>query len=346
LCAGNDNGSLSTNVLLQETDSKADSEYLDLIADQVLVTASLGVLQSGLIEFDPPLPPWKHESIHRLGFGLINKIVLEFPRVFWSNDDHFGVLPLNDSTSAGRFYTFWNLANAMGKPVLVGLAVGNAAYEYERLPHDELVAHAMQILRSIFGTDVPNPLQTFCTRWHEEKFARGSYSFIKVGGSGSDYDGLMRPVGNTLFFAGEATNKHHPATVPGAYLSGVRAAGRMHRNNLPSAYVWKKPPKAGRRRLAVRVKGTEWNNLSSQISDTASAEKLRDEELTSQRKKRGLRQNYIDPATNRLNIMAEKHRFILSLPCLALFQFASYYLISVFWFGLIYYLFLLFLYFS
>jgi hypothetical protein len=50
---------------------------------------------------------------------------------------------------------------------------------------------------------------------------------VKVGASGEDYDAIAKPVGNSLFFAGEATNRYHPATVPGAYLSGVRAAGRM-----------------------------------------------------------------------------------------------------------------------
>ncbi len=43
----------------------------------------------------------------------------------------------------------------------------------------------------------------------------------------TEYDDLARPISNRLFFAGEATNRHHPATVPGAYLSGVRAAGVM-----------------------------------------------------------------------------------------------------------------------
>ncbi len=41
-----------------------------------------------------------------------------------------------------------------------------------------------------------------------------------------DYDELSRNVGR-LYFAGEATNKEHPATVPGALLSGLRAAGEI-----------------------------------------------------------------------------------------------------------------------
>lgn len=43
-------------------------------ADQVVVTTPLGVLKSGTIDFDPPLPHWKRGAIDRMGFGLLNKV--------------------------------------------------------------------------------------------------------------------------------------------------------------------------------------------------------------------------------------------------------------------------------
>lgn len=36
---------------------------------------------------------------------------------------------------------------------------------------------------------------------------------------------LARPVSDRVFFAGEACNRHFPATVHGAYSSGLRTAG-------------------------------------------------------------------------------------------------------------------------
>ena len=45
-----------------------------LNADQVIVTAPLGVLKEGSIQFEPPLPEWKTGAIDRLGFGLLNKV--------------------------------------------------------------------------------------------------------------------------------------------------------------------------------------------------------------------------------------------------------------------------------
>jgi len=34
-----------------------------------------------------------------------------------------------------------------------------------------------------------------------------SYSFVKLGSSGSDYDEMAEPASDRLFFAGEATNR-------------------------------------------------------------------------------------------------------------------------------------------
>ena len=42
--------------------------------DAVIVTASLGVLKRGGIQFSPALPERKLGAIKRLGFGVLNKV--------------------------------------------------------------------------------------------------------------------------------------------------------------------------------------------------------------------------------------------------------------------------------
>ncbi|CAG5094092.1 Oidioi.mRNA.OKI2018_I69.XSR.g13240.t3.cds, partial [Oikopleura dioica] len=51
-----------------------------------------------------------------------------------------------------------------------------------------------------------------------------SYSFIKLGSTGKDYDKMAEPASDRLFFAGEATNRDRSDS---PYLSGVREAARI-----------------------------------------------------------------------------------------------------------------------
>ena len=44
--------------------------------DVALCTVPLGVLKKGDIEFVPELPQRKKDAIHRLGFGLLNKVAI------------------------------------------------------------------------------------------------------------------------------------------------------------------------------------------------------------------------------------------------------------------------------
>jgi monoamine oxidase len=66
--------------------------------------------------------------------------------------------------------------------------------------------------------------------WAADPFARGAYSYVRVGGMPLQAD-LAQPVANTLFFAGEATELlGHQATVHGALFAGTRAADEVLRS--------------------------------------------------------------------------------------------------------------------
>ncbi|MBX3055973.1 MAG: FAD-dependent oxidoreductase [Anaerolineae bacterium] len=194
--------------------------------DRAILTVPLGVLQKGSITFSPPLPPWKQTAINRLRMGVLNKTCLRFPRQFWEQDvELIGRM----AAPKGEWAEFLNIAYYTGQPVLVGFNVAHVGRALEPLPDEEIVAGMMGALRGMYGRAVPNPDAWLITRWQSDPFAYGSYSFIPPGASGEDYLALARPVAGRLFFAGEATNRAHPATVHGAYLSGVRAAGEVMR---------------------------------------------------------------------------------------------------------------------
>ncbi|KAL1104177.1 hypothetical protein V6Z11_D04G049400 [Gossypium hirsutum] len=196
--------------------------------DAVLITVPLGCLKAGAIKFSPPLPQWKHSSIQQLGFGVLNKVVLEFPEVFWDDTvDYFGVTA-EETDSRGHCFMFWNVQKTVGAPVLIALVAGKAAIDGQTMSSSDHVNHAVLILRKLFGeASVPDPVASVVTDWGRDPFSYGAYSYVAIGASGEDYDMLGRPVENCLFFAGEATCKEHPDTVGGAMLSGLREAVRL-----------------------------------------------------------------------------------------------------------------------
>ncbi|GAB2267722.1 hypothetical protein Dimus_002704 [Dionaea muscipula] len=196
--------------------------------DAVFITVPLGCLKAESVKFSPPLPPWKLASIRRLGFGILNKVVLEFPEVFWDDTvDYFGATA-EDTVQRGHCFMFWNVKKTVGAPVLIALVVGKSAVDGQSMSSSSHVNHALAILRKLFGeASVPNPVATAVTDWGRDPFSYGAYSYVAIGASGEDYDILGRPIDNCLFFAGEATCKEHPDTVGGAMMSGLREAVRV-----------------------------------------------------------------------------------------------------------------------
>ncbi|CCG81016.1 putative Flavin-containing amine oxidase [Taphrina deformans PYCC 5710] len=201
-------------------------------ADKIVITVPLGVLKANVIEFSPPLPVWKLEAIENLGYGLLNKVVLVYEKQFWAkNIDLIGSIPagadqLNSAEDRGRFYMFWDCTSpGGGRPVLVALMAGDAAYLCETTQSQSLVSDATAVLQSIHqDRQVPAPIEHIVTKWGQDPFSRGSYSFIGRNGTGKDYESMAKSVEDRWYFAGEATCRTHPATVHGAYLSGLAAA--------------------------------------------------------------------------------------------------------------------------
>ena len=88
----------------------------------------------------------------------------------------------------------------------------------------EIVLDAMQAVRTMFGRDVSGPTDHVVTRWSQDQWTYGAYSYPQVGTKPADFDALGKPIAKTLLFAGEHTIFDFHGTTHGAYLSGIRAA--------------------------------------------------------------------------------------------------------------------------
>ena len=193
-------------------------------ADAAIITLPLGVLKSGNITFSPPLPKNKQVAIDRLNMGVLNKVVLKFPRAFWQqNYDVLGYV----SGQSKDFSEFLNWGHYTPAPVLIALTGGSFASSLELISETEVGERVMKLLRKLYGNSVPNPESVLRTKWGTDPFAFGSYSTVPVGSKGNYRSILAAPIGQRLFFAGEATSREYPSTVHGAFLSGIREADRI-----------------------------------------------------------------------------------------------------------------------
>ncbi|MEM8501268.1 MAG: FAD-dependent oxidoreductase [Pseudomonadota bacterium] len=192
-------------------------------ADYVLVTVPLGVLKEGVIEFQPALPTSKLAAINAMDMGVLDKVYLRFPDVFWRDEfDNFGYV----SDSVNEYASWLSLVNLTGEPILLAFSSADEAIANEALSDAEIIAKVMQILRSIYGESIPEPTGSTITRWYQDPNSYGSYSNLPPGSSVSAISDLAQEIDNKLFFAGEATSEYQ-STVHGAYLSGVREAEKI-----------------------------------------------------------------------------------------------------------------------
>ena len=195
-------------------------------ADYALVTFSLGVLRSGLVSFQPPLPIWKQKVISKFKMVVYTKIFLKFPHQFWDCEEYI----LYASKQRG-YYTLWRNLEAESSPlrgsnILLATVTASESLRLEKQCNASTQKELMAVLRQMYGQDIPEPIDVFCTHWGSDDWFFGSWAHAPVGVRSADFADLLSPVGS-LFFAGEATNEMYHGTVHGAYLSGFNVAERI-----------------------------------------------------------------------------------------------------------------------
>ncbi|KAF3651064.1 putative beta-glucosidase 18-like [Capsicum annuum] len=116
----------------------------------VLCTVPLWVLQRRSIRFEPELPEQKLEAIDRLGFGLLNKVAMAFPHLFWGEDlDNFGCLN-RYSHRVGEVFLFYSYHTVSGVPVLVAGDVAQFSNVQNRPPNSSSYEHSQWYHPSLF----------------------------------------------------------------------------------------------------------------------------------------------------------------------------------------------------
>ncbi len=189
-----------------------------------IVTVSTGVLASGAIRFDPPLPASVADSAAALPMGLAMKVALR------ANGADRLDLPMHCSVDrqvrAGETlmpFQCW----PFGRDYVQGWVGGSVAWDLAAAGEAAAVDFALSQLRGLFGGRVDRLFAGgghLVTGWDADPWARGAYSTCVPGQSAARRQ-LAEPLGDGhLLFAGEACHVPFASTVAGAWISGQEAA--------------------------------------------------------------------------------------------------------------------------
>jgi monoamine oxidase len=227
-------------------------ESCTLTAKHALVTLPLGVLrapekEAGWVGFIPALPPMKVEALKKLEMGKVMRVTLSFRTRFWDaisplGDDRKTLSEMSFLFSEDDLFPTWWTKMPEKSPIITGWAPFRSAEQFSGKSRSFVINEALKRLGGLLAVPAERLghllNDAYFHDWQTDPFSLGPYSYGAVGSDGAQ-EALGRPLENTLFFAGEATDiTGHNGTVHGAIASGHRAAREILEilADLPTAY--------------------------------------------------------------------------------------------------------------
>lgn len=105
--------------------------------------------------------------------GIVNKICLVFPRVFWPIDiEIFGVLGGTTPETRGKYFSIRNMYKETRLPCLMIYCCGASAIDIESLDDVTIQKDILAILARMFPLEcpLPYPIESVVTRWSSDEY--------------------------------------------------------------------------------------------------------------------------------------------------------------------------------
>jgi len=255
------------------------------------------------ISFYPPLPKTKRDSIENVGFGLLNKVYIQFPNAFWRMKEQtlnaksvLSVTEVKDKEKSlisspflaksqrsfgnasglnPHHYMFFDVGRCMMKgdvqeeqepppAILLTLISGSEAVEAEKMLEKNLVDEIMSTLQHLFSEiQIPLPLAYKATHWGSDPHACGSYTFLPPGTSDEDYQILQSPIN----FSGDTISGNQDGASMRLFWAGEHTS-RSFPSMAHGAYL-----------SGIRAATDIFNNIIVPIEDKTSATIPTDKQL-------------------------------------------------------------------
>ena len=201
---------------------QAGNEYT---ARAIVVAVPLPILQDESIVFDPEIPALR-KAAGQLAMGQVIRVNVVVKERFWDKK----IDRLSFVHTPARPFNVWWTQSPLQAALITGWAGGPPAVELSHGGNVEDAAIAE--LARAFGSRrdrIENLIDSIHTHdWFADPNIGGAYSYVGIGGTYAPRV-LARPINDTVYVAGEATDSESSGTVEGAIASGKRAARKIIR---------------------------------------------------------------------------------------------------------------------
>ena len=200
-------------------------------AKAVVVTAPIAVLRRGAIRFTPDLSAEIQDAIGGFIDGVYEHVVLHWPASPFRGADRLATL------AGGRHEPPGMLTSIDGTPFHFFELDNELARRLDGKGPEGAARFAREVLRQHFGNRALTGLSVpAVTGWRHDPEALASWAVVPPGRY-AIRDILKEPIGDRIWFAGEALSRAQWGTVGGAWEEGERAAdaiiGRLRGRSSP-----------------------------------------------------------------------------------------------------------------
>jgi monoamine oxidase len=193
--------------------------------DHAVCTLPFGILRH--LDFRPALSLGKYRAIRSLNYNPSTKILLQFGRRFWEQDDGIlGGTSATDLPIRRIVYPSHRDPDEQRGVLLASYTWGQDAARWGALTPQDRVALALKDIAKIHP-QAPAEFEAGTSHaWYSDPFAGGAFALFEPGQEGVLQADIVKPEGR-VHFAGEHCSLWH-AWIQGALESGIRAARAIH----------------------------------------------------------------------------------------------------------------------
>ncbi len=193
------------NSIVQSIDYSGDQIVITTqngqqIADKVIVSVPLKILQDGDISFLPTLPQNKRDAINDTVIWEGFKAFFEFSQNFYNDEFEFEITPESDGE---KIYYNAAFGQNTSKNILGLFAVGKPALDYLSLSDNQLKDFILNELDEIYSNQAtPSYIKHIAQNWDNEPFIKAGY--MTDNADWRVVKKLGESVANKIYFAGGA----------------------------------------------------------------------------------------------------------------------------------------------